>query len=181
MTKNNKKNDKARVSLAGEFAVLSQLALRGKDANMTLGNTKGVDILVSDPMTGRMLKLEVKTHRRNSRGIGIDSESFGRYLSSWIMSKKHEEYDKEKHANLFYCFTNIIEDTKQFRFFIIPAKVVADYIGWEFKHYHKMKEKAGKTAKDVGMRNFRIGSKDHKDKKIETPVVEKYEDNWDFK
>ena len=45
------KNDKAkaRVSLAGEFAVLSQLALLGKDANMTLGNTKGVDISVSDP------------------------------------------------------------------------------------------------------------------------------------
>jgi len=32
------------VSLAGEFAVLSQLALRGYDANMTLGHTKGVDI-----------------------------------------------------------------------------------------------------------------------------------------
>jgi hypothetical protein len=27
------------VSLAGEFAVLSQLALRGLDANMTLGRT----------------------------------------------------------------------------------------------------------------------------------------------
>jgi hypothetical protein len=38
---------KNQVSLAGEFAVLSQLALRGFDANMTLGNTKGVDILVS--------------------------------------------------------------------------------------------------------------------------------------
>lgn len=48
------------VSLAGEFAVLSQLALRGYDANMTLGRTKGVDILVSNPKTGRMLKLEVK-------------------------------------------------------------------------------------------------------------------------
>jgi hypothetical protein len=37
------------ISLAGEFAVLSHLALRGYDANMTLGRTKGVDILVSDP------------------------------------------------------------------------------------------------------------------------------------
>jgi len=40
------------VSLAGEFAALSQLALRGYDANMTLvGRTKSVDILVSNPAT----------------------------------------------------------------------------------------------------------------------------------
>ena len=38
-------------SLAGEFAALSQLALRGYDANMTLGRTKAVDILVSNPAT----------------------------------------------------------------------------------------------------------------------------------
>ena len=37
------------VSLAGEFAVLSQLALRGYVANMTLGRTKGIDILLADP------------------------------------------------------------------------------------------------------------------------------------
>jgi len=176
-----KKIGKTQISLAGEFAVLSQLALRGKDANMTLGNTKGVDILVSDPVTGRMLKLEVKTHRRNIRGIGINSEIFGRYLSSWVMNKKHKDYDEKKDTNLFYCFLSIAESTKQFRFFIISAKDVADYIKWEFKHYQKMKRKAGEVAKDVGMRNFRIGTKNHKDKRAETPVVEKYENNWDFK
>jgi len=35
--------DKNTTSLAGEFAVLSQLALKGMVANMTLGHTKGVD------------------------------------------------------------------------------------------------------------------------------------------
>ncbi len=49
------------IPLAGEFATLSQLALRGYDANPTLGNTKNVDILVSDPESGRMYRLEVKT------------------------------------------------------------------------------------------------------------------------
>jgi len=34
------KLSKNSVSLAGEFAVLSKLALHGYDANMTLGNTK---------------------------------------------------------------------------------------------------------------------------------------------
>ncbi len=176
-----KKNDKTLVSLAGEFAVLSQLALRGKDANMTLGNTKGVDILVSDPATGRMLKLEVKTHCRSIRSNGIKSRIFGRFSSSWIMNENHGKYNKKKQYNLFYCFTNIIKNTKQFRFFIIPAKVVADYIRWEFEYFHKMKKEAGEIAKNVSMRNFRIGSKNHKGRLRETPVLEKYEDNWDFK
>lgn len=56
------------LALAGEFATLSQLALRGFDANMTLGHTKHVDILVSQAASGSMCKLEVKTSgRRNGR------------------------------------------------------------------------------------------------------------------
>jgi hypothetical protein len=45
------------ISLAGEFAALSQLALRGYDANMTLGRKKSVDILISNPQTGKMYQL----------------------------------------------------------------------------------------------------------------------------
>jgi|SRR3989344_689596 len=175
-----KKIAKILVSLAGEFAVLSQLALRGKDANMTLGNTKGVDILVSDPATGKMLKIEVKTHCRIIRDAGINSRIFGRYLSSWIMSKKHERNVEKADADLFYCFVSITKETKP-RFFIVPAKVVAKYIRWEIRHYRKMQKAVGRVVKDVGMRQFRIGSKNHKDKKKETLVAEMYEDNWKFR
>ena len=45
--KKEKTGGSNRTALAGEFAVLSQLALCGYDANMTLGNTKSVDILVA--------------------------------------------------------------------------------------------------------------------------------------
>jgi hypothetical protein len=83
------------VSLAGEFAVLSQLALRGYDANMTLGRTKGVDILVSDPDSRRMWKIEVKTNYRKSREKPTGSRVFGRILSSWIMVKKHDRQDQQ--------------------------------------------------------------------------------------
>src|SRR5262245_16853406 len=83
--------DKNSVSLAGEFAVLSQLALRGYDANMTLGRTKGVDILVSDPNSNRMLKLEVKTNFRSKKSSGGNSRLFGRFISAWILGEKHEK------------------------------------------------------------------------------------------
>ncbi len=172
------KINKSRVSLAGEFAVLSQLALRGKDANMTLGNTKGVDILVSDPDTGRMLKLEVKTNYSNRIEI-VKSKLFGNYLSSWILDEKNEKYDEKKDANLFYCFVNISQNTKQFKFYIIPARVVADYLTLENKFWHEEKKKEAKKVKTVTMRNFRVGLKSEK-YNIKTPLAEEYEDNWDF-
>ena len=99
------------VSLAGEFAVLSQLALRGYVANMTLGNTKGVDILVADPEGGRMLKLEVKTNYRSTRSGGSKSKDFGNYVSAWVMSEKHEQMND---PILFFCFVNISRDRKSF-------------------------------------------------------------------
>src|ERR1700722_11798302 len=96
-------SDKNTVSLAGEFAVLSQLALKGYDANMTLGRTKGVDILVSNPKTGRMLKLEVKTNFRSTRNGGSNSRLFGNFLSAWMMNEKHEGM---RDPDLFYSFVN---------------------------------------------------------------------------
>jgi hypothetical protein len=78
------------VALTGEFAVLSQLALRGYDANMTLGRTKSVDILVSNPETGKMHQLEVKTNFRNTRNQLSESKVHGKTLSGWMMSEKHE-------------------------------------------------------------------------------------------
>ena len=94
--------DSNSIALAGEFAALSQLALGGYDANLTLGNTKNVDILVSDPNSERMYRLEVKTtgYRRADGGAGKRSGLFG-YNFEWLLSEKHEEIDD---PSLFYCF-----------------------------------------------------------------------------
>jgi hypothetical protein len=81
------KND---VFLAGEYAVLAQLALRGYVANMTLGRTKGIDILVANPNTGRMRKIEVKTSTkslhlcvRSQQLINAAHPSHLAYESTW--------------------------------------------------------------------------------------------------
>jgi hypothetical protein len=158
------------ISLAGEFAVLAQLALRGYDANLTLGRTKSVDILVSDPVSGRMLKLEVKTTCRSSRGAGSASRLFGKCVSEWVMGEKHESI---RDPALFYCFVNISEDTKQFRYFIVPSAVVAEYI--IAQHQFWLNDKPSRS--DNSIRMFRIGSKEYEPYPIPMPLAEQYEDD----
>ena len=168
------------VSLAGEFAVLSQLALKNYDANMTLGNTKCVDILVSNPKSGKMYQLEVKT--KIGRIQGQKNRTFG-LTYEWIMHKKHETL---KQKNLFYCFVLINKrmvqkgksnaEEKDLRFFVVPNESVKKYI----KVQHRFWLKGKKNRKDNPMRKFRIGL-DDKGYTIDTPLAEKYENNWDFK
>jgi hypothetical protein len=169
--------NKNSVSLAGEFAVLSQLALRGYDANMTLGHTKSVDILVSDPKTGELYQIEVKTNLKSSRNKPSVSRVHGKSVSAWMMTKKHEDIGI---PTLFYCFVNISKDTNAFKFYIVPSKVVARYVREEHQLWLDEKKKEGKKVEDTDMRLFRIGLKAEK-YPIETPTIEKYEDNWAFR
>jgi len=174
-TKKTITTDKNAVSLAGEFAVLSQLALQNYDANMTLGHTKGVDILVSDPRSRRMLRLEVKTKLRTSdRDVAI-SKIFGTVLGGWMMSEKHEA---TVDPSLFYCFVIIWQRTKESQFFIVPSKVVARYVKKEHQLWLATKRGA-KKVNDNKMRTFRLGFKGNK-YQVPTPTVERYKDNWKF-
>lgn len=158
------------VAIAGEFAVLSQLVLRGFDANMTLGNTKSVDILVADPLTGKMFKIEVKTHY-NQRPS--HSTLFGHTLD-WIMSEKHESIIA---SNLFYIFVSIAKETNSFRFFIVPCEVVAKYVKEQHKYW--LATKTNEVRGDNKVRRFRIGL-DEQEYAIPTPLAMNYENRWDF-
>ena len=157
------------VALAGEFAVLSQLALRGYDANLTLGNTKAVDILLADPGTGGMFKLEVKTSRKQPQ----HSRMFG-YTLGWPMHEKHEAISDSR---LFYVFANFdIDNQNRFRFFIVPSAEVAHYV----QDQHRRWLQADPTHKDQPLRTFRIGVGKPEEYPIPTPLASEYEDAWTF-
>lgn len=170
-----KRIDKNAVSLAGEFAVLSRLALQNYDANMTLGRTKGVDILVSDPRTKKMYRLEVKTKLRKSNKQVSESGIFGIVIGGWPMNKKHET---RADPSLFYCFVIIWKRTNECRFFIISSRVVARYVKQEHQLWLATRRRHG-SERDTDMRTFRIGFK-NKRYPIPTPIAERYENNWRF-
>lgn len=163
------KLSKNQISLAGEFAVLSQLALHGFDANLTLGNTKGVDILLSNPETGKMRRLEVKTHSNNRV---FENKRLGRVVGKWRMGDKHEEMTD---ADLFFCFVSIEDITHNFEFYVVPSKVVSDYVKWS--HANWLAEDSKRN--DTPMRSFDLGTKECKyDHPV--PIAEDYRRNWDL-
>jgi hypothetical protein len=139
---------------------------------MTLGRTKGVDILVSDPNGARMIRLEVKTNYRSTRSTGGNSKVFGKFVSAWMMGTKHEQV---RGPNLFYCFVNISEYTKQFRFYILPSAVVSDYV--RAQHQLWLDDRSSHSRENT-LRIFRIGTRGAK-YPIPAPIDEDYEDNWD--
>lgn len=163
---------KNSVSIAGEFAVLSQLALRGYDANLTLGNTKGVDILISSPASGKMYRLEVKTSFNNKPTF---AKLFGHTLT-WVMGEKHETIFDQ---NLYYCFVNIEKEAKLFRFFIVPSEVVAKYVKAQHQFWLQRDKGTHLSNKATTMRAFRIGL-EKASYLIDTPLAKDYENKWDL-
>lgn len=167
------------VSLAGEHAVLSQLMLAGYNANMTLGNTKNIDILVLNPETDETYQVEVKTNLEKRKSAS-DSRLFGRFVTDWQMDKKHEAIEKR---TLYYCFVHINMCTQdesvkyKFRFFVLPSNVVAKYIREEHRLW--LDDKPGRE--DTDRRLFRIGLKNEREIKVPAPLAEKYENNWTFR
>lgn len=149
---------KQSVSLAGEFYTLAQLALRDLVGTLTLGNTKSVDILVSNPRTEKLFKLEVKTKSTKS----YRSSLFG-HNHEWIMGEKHGTLEDPA---LVYCFVDLQGQDQLPRFWLVPSKDVAKYIRDEHETWRKAPHK--RTLKENSMRLFRV------------PVDGKspYESNW---
>lgn len=158
---------KNQLSLAGEFLVLSQLSLRGYVATLTLGHTKGVDILLANPATGKLFKVEVKTARRGP----FNSRHFGQGLE-WHMSEKHE---KIKDRSLFYCFVYLDDrGLRAARFFVVPSVKVARLVSEYDKRYRAIPRK--RPAKKTPMRMFRIAIDSHS----YGLLASDYEDKWDY-
>jgi len=153
--------DRTKTGLTGEFYVLAQLIQRGFVATFTLGNTKGVDILVSNPDLNKLFKVEVKT---SDRPPGHESLFSSERCYGWPMNSKHEHISE---ANLFYCFVALQGYNKLPLFFVVPSAYVALYVREEHEYWLRMrKNKVAETT----IRRFRIPISDPMD----------FGNNWDI-
>ena len=89
------------------------------------------------------------------------------------MGKKHEIISRKE---LWYCFVSINLESGGQRFFIVPSNVVSKYVEMQHKYWLNKNKK----HQDSDMRVFRLGFKGEK-YNFETPIIEDYENNWNFK
>lgn len=140
--------------LAGEFYVMHRLFLEDYEATLTLGNTKGIDILLYNPRNDKQFKVEVKTSTTTAN-LKIFRKEYGQQYMKWMMGKKHEDFIDKK--NLVYCFVFINKNKKESpRIFFFSPEEVGMRVRWLNKTWlhgeHKME------VKDGEMRDFIISS-----------------------
>lgn len=143
---------KNSLGIAGEYFVAAELSRRGYITSLTLKNTKGIDILVANESSTKVVGVQVKANRKKNK-------------YNWILGKKSEEYVKD---NMFYVFVYIPEDSRLIEYFIVPSKRVAYEISETHKQYIDGPGKNGIKHSDTSIRTFTLTNNDES------------KDNWDL-
>lgn len=123
--------------VTGEYFVAAELSKRGYIASITLGNTKGIDILCSNESATKTVGIQVKTNRDSKR--------------DWILNQKAEDYFAD---NLFYAFVNLHNNEKNPEYFIVPSKTAALFVKEGHASWISTLGKNGRIRKDGPMRHF---------------------------
>jgi hypothetical protein len=124
--------------VAGEYFVAAELSRRGYIASLTLKNTRGIDVLVSNEKASKQVGIQVKTNQ-------IDKPE-------WILNEKAEEFLAQ---NLFYVFVNLKSESEQPDYYVVPSTVVAEYTKRTHREWLDAPGKMGQQHKDSPMRKFR--------------------------
>jgi len=124
--------------IAGEYFVAGELSRLGYIASITLRKTGGIDILVSNTTATQQIAIQVKT----SQGSRPE----------WVLSKKAETFYAD---NLFYVFVNLKGPGERPDFYIVPSKVVADFVRRTHREWLETPGKKGQAHKDNPVRKFR--------------------------
>lgn len=132
--------------IAGEYLVAGELSRRGYIASITLRNTRGVDILVSNLDAVKSVGVQVKTNQNGRR--------------EWVLTKEHET---ELARNLFYIFVNL-NGTGPPQFFIVPCREVARYARDNHQRWLKGTARSGKPHQDNPFRKFRDPEGQYRDR-----------------
>ncbi len=129
---------KGLTGIAGEYFVAGELSRLGYIASITLRNTRGIDILVSNTAATRQIAIQVKANQGSK--------------PEWVLNEKAETFYAE---NLFYVFVNLKGPVERPDFYIVPSKVVADFVRSDHRNWLERPGKKGQVHRDNPVRKFR--------------------------
>lgn len=122
---------------AGEYTVAAELSRRGYIASLTMKNSKGVDILVTDEDAKNTFAIQVKTNQG--------------YQKYWMLTEKSETMASK---NFFYILVNLGSETGLPEFHIVPSEVIVKEISKSHKDWLAAPGKKGQAHKDNKIRKF---------------------------
>jgi hypothetical protein len=139
MMKAESQLSKTLCGIAGEYFVAAELSRRGFIASITLRNTRGVDILVSNEDATRSVGIQVKTTQRGAK--------------QWPLNRKVEEGGDETATNLFFVFVNL-NGTGAPEYHIVPKHEVAAFTRSDYEQWLKTPGRGGRMHKENAIRVF---------------------------
>ena len=122
--------------IAGEYFVAAELARRGFVASLTLRNTRGIDILASDPKAKRSIAIQVKATQGDH--------------DSWLVGKIAKD---ELASNMFFVFVSM-NGLEAPKYYVVPKREVARYTEARHAEWLSGKKRDGSRRKDTAMRKF---------------------------
>jgi len=126
------------VGVAGEYFVAAELSTRGYLASITMRNSRGIDIIVSNSDASRSMTIQVKT-----------SSSGG---PKWILTQKSESFCSDNH---YYVFVLLRGVGLRPDFYVVPSKIVANDVSRAHSQWIAGTKADGSPRKDSAIRNFR--------------------------
>lgn len=124
--------------ISGEYAAVAELTRRGLVASITLRNTRGIDILVSNADASKSAGVQVKTNQSGKR--------------MWLLNRKAEDFHSK---SLYYVFVCLKAPGNRPDFFVVPSKDVAEYITKSHARWLARPGRSGRAHTDTPMRQFK--------------------------
>jgi hypothetical protein len=133
--------------IAGEYFVCAELSRRGYVASLTLRNTRGIDILVSNADATRSVGIQVKA--KQGRG------------AEWMVNQKIEAEGVAE--NLFFVFITL-NGLDSPEYYVVPKDSVARYTRENHQQWLSTTGRKGQKHVDTPMRKFRDPKGEYRDR-----------------
>lgn len=132
--------------ISGEYFVAAELSRRGYVASLTLRNTRGIDLLVSNADATKSVGIQVKT----KQGRGAD----------WMLNQKVEGDTAE---NLYFVFVTL-NGLDSPEYYVVPKKVVAKFSRENHARWLSTPGRYGQAHVDSPMRKFKDSEGKYRDR-----------------
>lgn len=114
---------------AGEFHVARELALRGINAAVTIGNAPSVDLVATSASGLKTITFQVKTSQNAYRRNRYGAEGYEWDVSRQVIGRHA--------ASFWYAFVNLREDDDGWspEVFFVPSRWVAEFVKADWSRF----------------------------------------------